>query len=238
VIIGSNAGTHRGTSEVTVFSGCTLSGNGPSCHLSETEGGSTTTETLTTEPVAAAQVESVEGGHVGKQLLIEFVPASRAKGFVKLNFKGQCKIEIGQTPQQRTSWPIRFPTTPIHHVWLISGGVGKEVETGLEAFNEEVIEEGTALTLLASTKIRAGTRCALEALTVDASGVRTPRTQGTFVLQLRCRGTPTRPACAPSPSSAAPSRGISVPVLPNDPCLPSSAGPPCSTHVSRGVRTG
>jgi hypothetical protein len=175
VINGSNAGTGGSTHEITVFTGCKLTGNGSACHLSKTEGGTTTTETITTEPIRSEQVENVEGGHVGKQLLTEFVPVSRAKGFLKLNFGGQCtlkstivagstvaeatldnasegQIELGQTPQQRTSWLIRFPENPIKHVWLISGGIGKEVETGFEAFNEESIEHGTALSLLASTK--------------------------------------------------------------------------------------
>jgi hypothetical protein len=177
VLLGSNAGTHGSDNEVTVFSGCKLTGNGPACHLSETEGGSTTTEVITTEPLKSELVENVESGHVGKQLLELFTPAVKAKGFVKLNFGGECSlkstivsgstvaeavldnasegaVELGQTPQQRTSWLIRFPASPIKKVWLISGGVGKEVETGQESFNEESIQHGTALVLLAGTKFQ------------------------------------------------------------------------------------
>jgi hypothetical protein len=179
VLLGSNAGTHGSDNEITTFSGCKLKGNSSDegCHLAPQGGSDTeTTETITTEPLKSELVENVEAGNVGKQLLELFSPAEKI-GFVKLLFGGECtlkstivsgstvaevvldnasegKVELGQTPQQRTSWLIRFPEIPIHHVWLISGGVGKEVETGQEAFNEESIQHGTALVLLAGTKFQ------------------------------------------------------------------------------------
>jgi hypothetical protein len=174
VLLGSNLGTQGSANQVTVFSGCTLVGNGSACHLANEEGG-VVTEVITTNPIKSELVENVEGTHGGKRLLEVFSPASKALGFVKLNFGGTCtikstivegstvaevvldaagegNIELGQPAVERTSWKIRFPSTPIKQVWLVSNGVGKIVETGQESFNEESIQTGTALTLLASTK--------------------------------------------------------------------------------------
>jgi hypothetical protein len=173
VLLGSEPGTHGNASQVTVFSGCTLAGNGANCHLAPTEGSTETSTTITTNPIKSEEVENVVGTHGGKQLLEAFSPVSKAAGFVKLNFGGECtlkatvvagstvaevvldnagegKVELGQAPQERTSWKLRFPATPIKEVWLVSGGVGKKVETGQESFNEESIQTGTALVLLAS----------------------------------------------------------------------------------------
>jgi len=180
VLLGSNAGTQGTADQVTVFSGCTLAGNGSSCHLAPSEGSTETSTTITTNPIKSEQVENVVSGHVGSKLYEEFYPASKGAGFVKLNFGGTgCtlkstivagstvaesvldtaaavtsggNVELGQTPQERTSWLLRFPAAQITKVWLVSGGVGKEVETGQTAFNEESIQTGVALVLLASTK--------------------------------------------------------------------------------------
>jgi hypothetical protein len=175
VLLGSAAGTHGSASAVDVFSGCKLEGNGAKCHLAPTEGSAETTQVITTEPIRSELVHNVEGTHGGKVLLEEFVPVSKATGFFKLNFGGECtvkstivagstvaepvldnvsecSIESGQTPAERTAWDLRFPSTPIKEVWLVAGGTGKVVETGEEAFNEESVQTGVALVLLASTK--------------------------------------------------------------------------------------
>jgi hypothetical protein len=176
VLLGANEGT-AGISggEVAVFSGCTLEGNGTSCHLAPTEGSAETTTVIQTEPIEAEQVFNVEGTHGGKKLLSLLLPASKSLGFGKVNFGGTCtlkstiasgsvvaedvldsagegNVEFGQAPQERTSWDLRYPATPIKQVWLVANGVGKIVEAGAEAFNEESILTGTALGLLASTK--------------------------------------------------------------------------------------
>jgi hypothetical protein len=175
VLLGSNFGTNGTAGQVSVFSGCSLTGNGSACHLAPTEGSAETTTVITTNPTRSEQVENVVGTKAGSKLLEEFYPASKAAGFVKLNFGGECtlkstivsgssvaevvldnasegSIELGQTPQERTSWLLRFPATPITKVWLVSGGVGKDVETGVTAFGEEATQTGTALLLLASSK--------------------------------------------------------------------------------------
>jgi hypothetical protein len=175
VLLGSAASTHGTTSEVVVLSGCKLTGNGTACHLAPTEGGSETTEIITSNAIKSEMVQNVEGSHGGKVLLEVFSPVSKVTGFVKLNFGGECtlkstivsgstvaepvsdtasecNIEAGQSPQEATSWKLRFPAAPIKEVWLVASGVGKIVETGEEAFNEEAIQEGTELELLASTK--------------------------------------------------------------------------------------
>jgi hypothetical protein len=170
VLLGSNPGNPGRDSEIVVLSGCKLiQGNGsPNCEL--------TTTTLRTNPLVSEQVEDVEEGHVGKKLLEELLPAETANGFLTLNFAGtgcellQTKvtgsvagqalfdtadrepIELGQAPQQRTSWIVKFPAEPIDEVWLISGGVGKIQKVALVAFGEFADLIGQTLTLLASSK--------------------------------------------------------------------------------------
>jgi hypothetical protein len=178
VLLGSNAGTQGSANQVTVFSGCTLVGNGAACHLAPTEGSAETTEVIMTNPIKSELVENVVGTHGGKKLYEAFFPVSKAKGIVKLNFGGTCtvtssllsgsiaaevvldtagegSVELGQLLAERTSWKLRFPSLPINEVWLVSNGVGKVVETGLGGFplgGEGVILDGTSLVLLASTK--------------------------------------------------------------------------------------
>jgi hypothetical protein len=178
VLLGSTAGNPGKDNEIGVVSQCKLElGNGaPECELA-TPGG-VATEVITTEPTKSEQVENVEGGHVGKKLYEEFFPASKATGFVTLHFRGaKCtvtedkvsgqlaaelvldntsegNVELGQTPQERTSWLLRFPSTPITEVWLISGGIGKPQEVELVSMGEKAVILGTELVLLAGTKFQ------------------------------------------------------------------------------------
>jgi hypothetical protein len=177
VLLGSSAGNPGKDNETTVFSQCALTaGNGfPNCELSN-EAGTAGSTVIKTEPTKSEQVENVEGGHGGKKLYEEFIPASKAKGFVTLFFRGtgctfkettmsgsvvaedvtdntsETSVELGQAPQERTSSVLQFPSLPIGEVWLISGGVGKIQETGETWFGEAVVQTGTELVLLANTK--------------------------------------------------------------------------------------
>lgn len=179
VLLGSNPESPGRDDEVLVFSGCSLvAGNGVAagCHLAATAGGAATSTTIETA-VKSEQVESVVSGTKGNQLLEEFVPTSGATfvtiffgpavppcevlegkvegspaGEVLLDNTSEGTIELGQAPQQRTSWLLRFPSAQIASVWLISSGVGKIQKTGLTLLSQTSNLEGTALTLLASTK--------------------------------------------------------------------------------------
>jgi len=176
VLLGSSAGNPGKDNEITTFSGCKLTaGNGaPNCELASVSHGAKT-ETLTTNPLKSEQVENVEGGKVGKKLLEEFFPASASAGFITLNFTGKCttfqgivsgqtvaesvldnagqgSVELGQTPQERTSWIIRFPKAAITEVWLISGTGGHVAKTEQTLAGFTSIQHGVALVLLASTK--------------------------------------------------------------------------------------
>jgi len=175
VLLGSEAGTQGKADQVSKFEGCELrAGNGfPNCHLATEEGGSGTSTTITTNPLHGELVENVEGGKAGKILLEVYTPASGSQ-FVKINFGGtECKVkgtivtgstaaEIvkdttgeerielpGPTPEA-TSFITRFPVTAITEVWLVSGGTGKIVKVGQEAFTNPSRQEGTALVLLAN----------------------------------------------------------------------------------------
>jgi len=180
VLLGSNPESPGRDDEVQIFSGCKLrEGNGEAagCHLAATAGGEATSTTITTVPVKSEQVESVVGGTKGNQLLEEFLPGSgttfvpiffgpaappcellegkvegSAAGELLLDNATAGKVELGQAPQQRTSWLLKFPATQISSVWLISSGVGKIQTTGLTLAGQPSNLEGTALTLLANTK--------------------------------------------------------------------------------------
>jgi hypothetical protein len=167
VLLGSNEGEPGKDNEITTFSGCTVAGNGSPCSV---------VEPIKTNQLVSELVENVVSGAGGKQLLEEYLPASGAE-FVKIKFTGtgctvsetavsgqvvgeprldnasEGKIELGQTPEQNTSWKLVFPATPIKEVWLIDGGVGKVVKIkALTAFSDSSTLTGTALTLLANTK--------------------------------------------------------------------------------------
>jgi hypothetical protein len=176
VLLGSNFGEPGKDNEITVFSQCKLEkGIGaPECELANEAGEPTTV--IKTHPLKSDQVENVENSKVGKKLYEEFIPANPAEGFVTLHFigkkctvnetivsgqvvgearldnLGEGNVELGQTPEQATSWLLRFPNPPITQVWLISNGVGKIQKTKQTSFGEESIQLGTSLTLLASTK--------------------------------------------------------------------------------------
>jgi len=180
VLLGSNPESPGRDDEVLVFSGCKLTegnGVGAGCHLAATAGGEATSTTITTVALKSEQVESVVSGTKGNQLLEEFLPGSgttfvplffgpavppcellEAKaegstaGEVLLDNPSEGKIELGQAPQQRTSWLLKFPSTSITSVWLISSGVGKIQKPALTLAGQVSVLEGTALTLLANTK--------------------------------------------------------------------------------------
>jgi len=177
VLLGSNPGNPGKDNEIAVFSGCKLAeGNGsPNCELAGASHG-IGTETLPTNALKSDQVENIEGGAVGKKLYEEFFAAEAAAGFITLNFTGtgctlfqvkvsgqavaearldnvsEGSVELGQTPQERTSWLIKFPTTAITEVWLISGGVGVKRTTELLTAGLPSTLSGTSLLLLVSTK--------------------------------------------------------------------------------------
>jgi hypothetical protein len=167
VLLGSNEGEPGKDNEIVTFSGCNTTGNGSPCAVNEP---------IKTNQLISELVESVSGTGGGKQLLEEYFPASGST-FVTLTFTGsgctvaeaavsgqvaaeprldnaaEGKIELGQTPEQATSWNLVFPSTTIKEVWLITNGVGK-IAT-LKAFQVDGFAStltGTALTLLANTK--------------------------------------------------------------------------------------
>ncbi len=167
-IEGSAEGSPGKDHEITKFTNCSLvEGNGaPECKL--------TGEEILTNPLTSEQVENVVSGGGGKQLLEEFFPSSGAN-FVTLHFTGaKCTtpetavsgqtvaesttdeatektIELGQTAKEATSWNLRFPTTSIKEVWLITNGVGKVAKTKQLAFGDASTQLGTALISLAKS---------------------------------------------------------------------------------------
>jgi hypothetical protein len=176
VMLGSEAGTEGHGVGISKFEGCELKeGNGaPSCHLAATEGGEGTSTTITTNPLKSELVENVEGSKAGKKLEQLTTPASGSI-FVTIFFggsgctikatkvtgstagevvtdPGEASIELpGPTPEN-TAFIIKGPSTPITSVWLVSGGVGKIVKVGQEAFTNPSEQFGAAVGLLANSK--------------------------------------------------------------------------------------
>jgi hypothetical protein len=170
VLLGSNAGNPGRDNEITVFSKCKLvSGNGaPECKLTST--------VIKTFATTSEQVENVENSKGGKKLYEEFRPTNPAEGFVDITFTGsgctvtetvvsgqtvaevrldnagEGNVELGQTPIEATSTLLRFPSTGITSVWLISNGVGKIQKTNQISFGTSSVQTGTSLVLLAGTK--------------------------------------------------------------------------------------
>jgi hypothetical protein len=170
VLLGSNAENPGKDNEIAVFSECRLEvGNGVE------EGCELESPIIKTNPIRSEQVENVENSKVGKKLYEEFFPAAGTT-FVTLNFVGEAcilpettvsgsvagevrldnagegNVELRQTPEQATSWLLKFPEAAITQVWLISGGVGKIQKVSLISFGTATVLSGTALQLLASTK--------------------------------------------------------------------------------------
>jgi len=178
VILGSEPGTQGQASQTSKFSGCKLeTGNGQSkgCHLAESEGGSGTSTTITTNPLKGELVENVVSGRAGKKLLELYTPAS-GKTFVTINFgpnltdcevlsttvtgstaaeilqENGSSIELPAPTPENTSFVTKFPATAITEVWLVSGGTGKAVEVSQKAFGNLSVQLGTALVSLANSK--------------------------------------------------------------------------------------
>jgi len=176
VLLGSEPGTQGKADQTSKFEGCKLeTGNGaPNCHLSATEGGEGTSTTITTTSLHGELVENVESSKAGKKLEELYTPATGSI-FVTIFFggtgctvkatkvtgstaaevvkdPGEESIELpGPTPEG-TSFITRFPETAITEVWLVSGGTGKIVKVGQEAFTNPSVQKGTALVLLANSK--------------------------------------------------------------------------------------
>ena len=171
VLLGSKAGNPGTNDEVIELFGeagntCVVEGNGTSCKVKEP---------IVTNPVKSELVESEKSTTAA--LLVEFFTTSGPFGV--LTFEGTgCVVketlvsgklagEVREDPNNGTlggvvklpnekkeakSWLLNFPTTPIHHVWLIKGGLGEETKIELVSFTAESTLSGTALILLANAK--------------------------------------------------------------------------------------
>jgi len=176
VLLGSEPGTQGKVDQTRKLEGCTLAeGNGlPNCHLAATEGGESTSTTITTNPLHSELVENVESGKGGKKLEELYTPAT-GKQFVTIFFggtgctikatsvtgsnaaevvtdPGEANIELPGPTAEATSFITRYPAAAIKEVWLVSGGTGKIVEVEEVFFSNQSIIKGTALVLLANSK--------------------------------------------------------------------------------------
>jgi len=163
VLLGSNAGQPGKDNEIAKFGNCSAAGNGSECKVKQP---------IKTNPLSSELVESASG----TQLLEEFKPttppvfvvlefekctvvngAVSAEGSAAAEYRldnvGEGKVELGQTPEEATSWIVKFPATPITSVLLInSSGTRESTTVGLTVATIASTLEGSVLTLLANAK--------------------------------------------------------------------------------------
>jgi len=162
VLLGSNAGEPGRSDEIIKYTGCKVAGNGEPCEVATPGKEEVVTEALTNELAYASNKKS---------LVVEFKPI---KGTIlsKLKFSGSgCKetetsvhgvavakalteaevlLELPNAVAQATSFLLKIEPTVKTKIWLITAGVGSEVETEeITAFGHEATLAGTALILLA-----------------------------------------------------------------------------------------
>jgi hypothetical protein len=150
--------------EIALVSSCTVSGDGAECKVNEP---------IKTNPLTS---ELVENESDRNQLLEEFKPTTgtvivvvtlenctvingtvNAEGSVAAELlvdnAGEGKIELGQKPEEATSWLVKFPSTPISAVLLVNTKGERETATvGLTVGDLAAAIEGAVLKLLANTK--------------------------------------------------------------------------------------
>jgi hypothetical protein len=161
VLLGSNGNEPGKNDETIEYGECSVTGNGSPC---EPTGKEIKTEPLSSELAYAENKKS---------LVVEFTPTT-GKVLAKLTFTGTgCTVtkttvtgqvvtkalsdaatpvllELPNTVTQAESWLLEAPTTAIRHIWLITAGTGKAVETEeLNSFGTESVYSGTALINLA-----------------------------------------------------------------------------------------
>jgi hypothetical protein len=161
VLLGSEPGEPGTNDEIVTFKACEVKGNGSGSECKKV------TEPINTTNLKSELVED----KTKTKLLVLFQPASGAL-LAELTFPKGCKfestkvtgsvnaevinektgnpVELPNTKEQAVSWELKFPKVQPVFIWLIKGGVGKEVETkALEAFSAAATLSGTALVLLA-----------------------------------------------------------------------------------------
>jgi hypothetical protein len=169
-LLGSNATEPGKDTEIIEFEGgCTVTGNGAACKV---------TEPIVTSHVKSTLVENVEAGAAGKKLLTQFAPEVGAK-FTTIGFNGTCTtksiavegsvaaevrtdpnkapelgevVELPNRGKTAKSWLLNFPATPIKEVWVVKAGAGAVAKTELKAATEPAVFSGTVLVLLANKK--------------------------------------------------------------------------------------
>jgi hypothetical protein len=161
VLLGSEPGEPGTNDEIVTFDDCTVEGNGSGSEC-----------TKVTEPINTVNLKSeLVEDKTKTKLLVLFQPAS-SNLLAELKFPKGCKVEIAKVTgsvnaavideatgdpvelpskkEEAESWELKFPASQPVDIWLIKGGVGKEVETKALEVNGTLAElSGTALILLA-----------------------------------------------------------------------------------------
>jgi hypothetical protein len=160
VLLGSEPGEPGTNDEIVTFKACKVKGNDETAECEKV------TEPINTTNLKSELVED----KTKTKLLVLFQPASGSL-LAELKFPAACKIpvakvtgsvnaevlnqkeepvELPSKKVQAKSWLLSFPAQQPVNIWLIKGGVGKEVETkALEVNATPATLSGTALVLLA-----------------------------------------------------------------------------------------
>jgi len=159
VLNGSTKGNAGTSLEVIIFTGCTVTGNGEKCEVTNGE--------IKTVPVRNTLDKENQTSVLGEKYLVSFAPKSGSI-FVEVKFTGaKCKvptttIELGKeaklgvagiadneaqhavelkvesTETYGLSNLVEFPATLLEKEWVEEGGVAKEVKEKLSAFGKPV----------------------------------------------------------------------------------------------------
>jgi hypothetical protein len=163
VLLGSNAGEPGRSDEIIKYNGCTITGNGEPCKVTSPGEGELVTEPLTNELAYASNKKSlvVEFKPIkGKTLAIFKFTGSGCKetetsvrGVVVtqvLTDPGEVLLELPNAVTPATSFLLKLIPAAHTKIWLITAGVGSEIETEeIDFFGHEATLAGTTLILLA-----------------------------------------------------------------------------------------
>jgi hypothetical protein len=170
VLLGSNGNEPGKNDETIEYGGCSVTNNGSGCVPTNNE---EKTEPLTSELAYAENKKS---------LVVEFTPVS-GKTLMTMTFTGAgCTVtssrvtgqvvakvltdasspvllELPNVVTPSESWLLEAPSAAIRHIWLITAGTGKAVETEeLNAFGAEAVLSGTVLIQLGVNGTRVAKR--------------------------------------------------------------------------------
>ncbi len=160
---GSSAGEPGTASTVFAYTGCSVTGNGEGCKVTEP----LETKKLKPEQVTdttAKKLDTLFKAETGSELATVKFTGEKCK-IVSTAVKGQVVaedvtdpseeiIELGGSTKEAKSWNLRFPTTPVKEITKYKAGVEETAKVEeLIAFGAAAIDSGAALVTLSPEEL-------------------------------------------------------------------------------------